>query len=315
MPARFLGEADADRLLTMSDAVDCMQEAFAALADGTARNTPRRRTRGDGIILHSMSAAADYLGRVGWKEYTTTRAGAHFHVGLYSQATGKLEALIAADRLGQMRTGAVTGLACRYLAPQNATVGLIGAGWQAESQLEAVAATLPQASVRVFARRAPERTEFAARMADRHGVPVEPVDHPRDAVEGLPVVITATTSRTPVLETEWIAPDSLVCAMGSNWLEKAELDVAAVGEASAVVCDSVAACRVEAGELAAAAEAGAWNWDAALELADIVGGKVAPPTSGRRVFKSVGLAIEDVAIASRLLDRAREAGVGIDLPE
>ncbi len=146
MSVLLLRETDVEQLLDMSMTIDVMAEAFRQLAEGHAENVPRRRAQASGIVLHSMSAAAGYLGMLGWKQYTTTRSGARFHVGLYDQESGELIALIEADRLGQMRTGAVTGLAASLLASSDAQeVGLFGSGWQAESQLAAVATARPYA--------------------------------------------------------------------------------------------------------------------------------------------------------------------------
>ena len=171
MPVLHLCEADVERLLDMPTTIEVVDEAFRQLDAGRAHNVPRQRARGKGIVLHSMSAAADYLSLVGWKQYTTTSSGAKFHVGLYEQSTGDLIALIAADRLGQMRTGAVTGIAARLLAnPHAEQVGLFGSGWQAESQLEAVATTCAIKRAFVYSRDAQRRSSFAAKMAEQLGI-------------------------------------------------------------------------------------------------------------------------------------------------
>jgi ornithine cyclodeaminase/alanine dehydrogenase-like protein (mu-crystallin family) len=282
-----------------------MRGAFQALSDGTAYDVPRVRAKGKGIILHSMCAAADYLGLVGWKQYTTTRDGARFLVGLYSQETGELLALIEADRLGQLRTGAVTGLAVDLLAPGDvARVGLFGTGWQAASQLEAVAAVRPLEQVFCFSRREDKRREFAERMSAVLSVEVVPVANAREAVDGVPIVITATSSRAPVFEGEWLENGSLVCAAGSNWLNKAEIDLTTIRRAGAIICDSIECCKNEAGDLVPAIESGDFEWSQAVELADVVAGKATVNTAPNAItiFKSVGMAIEDVALGAMLLD-------------
>ncbi len=240
MPVLHLTEADVEQLLDMRTTIEVVEEAFRQLAAGQAHNVPRQRARGKGIVLHSMSAAADYLGLVGWKQYTTTSSGAKFHVGLYEQSSGSLVALIEADRLGQMRTGAVTGVAARLLANADAdAVGLFGSGWQAESQLAAVAATCPIKRAYVYSRDADHRSAFAEKMTTRLEIEVIAVDEPRRAVESLPIVITATTSRAPVFDGEWLSVGTLVCTVGSNWKQKAEIDATTVRRSALVVCDSV----------------------------------------------------------------------------
>lgn len=306
MDFRYISESEVEQELTMPRAVEAVRGAFRALSQGTADNVPRVRAKAKGIVLHSMSAAADYLGLVGWKQYTSTRHGARFHVGLYSQQSGELLALVEADRLGQLRTGAVTGLAVDLLADPNLDrCAILGTGWQAESQLEAVAAVRTMKQIRCFSRREELRTRFAQKMTQRLGIEIEASAGPREAVEGMPLVITATSSRRPVLKGLWLADGALICAIGSNWLEKAELDVSTIRRAGRVVCDSVTCCRSEAGDFSAAIQSGDFDWSQATELADLV---ARPPdcelTEAITIFKSVGMAIEDVALGALLLDRA-----------
>jgi ornithine cyclodeaminase/alanine dehydrogenase len=316
MPVLHLTETDVERLLDMPTAVDAVEEAFRQVAAGQAANVPRQRAVGRGIVLHSMSAAADYLGLVGWKCYTTTKAGAKFLVGLYESQTGSLVALIEADRLGQIRTGATTAVAVRHLAHAAADeLGLIGTGWQAESQLTAVAAVRPLRRAKVYSRDAVRREDFARRMSQQLGLEVMPVGDAHGAVEGMPLVVTATTSRKPVLEAAWLAPGALVAAMGSNWLDKAEIDAATVARAGLIVCDDVTCCQHEAGDFREALAQGLFDWSRAVNLADVVSGRHPGRVEASEIvlFKSVGMALEDVAVGHRVLTLAREQGAGREL--
>ena len=312
----YLTESDVRELIDMPAAIAVVEDAFRRLADGRAVNVPRQRAVGAGIVVHTMSAAADYLGFAGWKCYATTKRGARFLVGLYDVATSEPAALIEADLLGQLRTGATTGVAARRLAADDADrLGLFGSGLQARTQLAAVAAVRPIRSVAIFSRDPERRRRFASAASAELGIDCFAVDRPDEAVRNLPLVITATTSRTPVFDGRDVAPGALVCAVGSNWLNKAEIDATTVGRAARVVCDDVAACRHEAGDLAAAADVGAFDWSQAVALADVVAGK----TPGRRaaddllVFKSVGLAVEDVALGVEVLRRAQTRGLGREI--
>lgn len=319
MSATYLSETDVADLVDMPLALAAVEGMFAAFARGEVENVPRARAKGPGIVLHSMSATAGYLGVVGWKNYTTTRTGAKFLVGVHASDSGELIALIEADRLGRFRTGAATGVAIRYMtSPEVDRVGLYGSGWQAETQLLAACTVRPIREAIVYSRSAERRGEFAARMERelaaklRRAIHVRAADEPGEAA-AMRIVITATTSREPVFAADALAADALVCAVGSNWANKAEVAAEVVARASAVVCDQVAACRTEAGELIQAA-AGHFDWGRAVELADVVAGKTAIPPSGVRLFKSVGLAAEDVALAFSLVQLARERGVGQSLP-
>lgn len=313
----FLSETDVDRLIDLPTVIEVVEEAFRRLAAGEAVNVPRERVVVPGLVLHTMSAAATYAGYAGYKAYSTTRTAARFHVGLYELATGRLAALIEANRLGQLRTAATTAVAVRCLAPPDVTeMGLFGCGYQAEMQLAAVRAVRPLQRAFVYSRNPQKRAEFAERMAVRLGIDVEAVDRPQAAAEDLPLVVTATTSAEPVFDGHDLAQRALVCAVGSNWRNRAEVDSTVVRRADRIVCDDVAACRHEAGDFADALEKGMFDWGRAVNLADVLAGK-APGRSHATdltLFKSVGLALEDVAVAARLVETARRMSIGTSLP-
>jgi ornithine cyclodeaminase/alanine dehydrogenase-like protein (mu-crystallin family) len=316
MPAIYLTEADVGRLLDIDLAIEACEEAFRRLAAGEAEHIPRARVKAPGVVLHSMSAAAGYLNLVGWKCYTTSKTGARFLLGLYDTA-GALLALVEADLLGQLRTGATTGVAVELMAdPQAAEMGLFGAGWQAQSQLAAVARSRPIKVAYVYSRNESKRTQFADTMSARLGIEVRPVDRPQDAAEDLPIVVTATTSREPVFDGNHLAEGALVCAVGSNWLNRAEIDTTLIRRADNIVCDSIKACQLEAGDFVDALEKGIFDWTRAVELADVVAGRATGRNTRESIalFKSVGLALEDVALGAVLLERAQAQGVGRELP-
>ena len=317
MSALYLSEADVAALVDMPQSIACVEEAFRQLATENADNVPRVRARAPGIVLHGMIAAAGYLGYVGWKCYTTTRSAARFHVGLYDQLTGEIVALIEADQLGRLRTGAATGVALRLMAPaETGEVGLFGVGRQAETQLAAAATVLPLRRAFVYSRSEERRAAFAQRMRESLAIDIVPVDRPQEAAEDLPIVITATTSAVPVFGGSWLAEGAVVCAVGSNALTRAEIDATTVRRAEIVVCDSVPACQAEAGDFVDAREKGVFDWRKAVDLADVLTGRAVgrSRTGGIAIFKSVGLAIEDVAIAALIVARAKESGRGVTLP-
>ncbi len=316
MPGLFLTEDEVAQLLDMPTAISLVEEAFRQLAAGRAHNTPRVRAKGDGVVLHALSAAADYLGVVGGKQYVTTRQGARFYVTLYDAKSGEMLALIEADRLGQMRTGAATGVAARHLAPQAEAAGIFGSGWQAESQLAALAAACPLRRAVVYSRSEERRRAFAEKMSRELGVEVVPVERPDQVVQDAAIVVTATTSQTPVFYGDNLAPGTLVCAVGSNWLHKAEIDLATIQRAVAVVCDSIECCQLEAGDLVQAVDTRAFDWSKSVELADVVVHRATIRQSREDilVFKSVGMAIEDVAVAVHVLRQARQRNLGRELP-
>jgi ornithine cyclodeaminase/alanine dehydrogenase-like protein (mu-crystallin family) len=304
----LLTEDDVRRLLTMDVALDAVEAGLRKLTLDEAENVPRARCRTDHVVLHVMSAAAKGAGYVGYKAYTTTKRGARFHVGLFDGHTGESLALIEADYLGQVRTGAASGVATNYLArPDAATVGLYGAGKQARTQLLAVCAVRPIRRATVYSRTDDRRRQFAEEMSRESGVEVVPVDRPEVAARGQDIVITATSAAEPVLRGEWIENGAHLNVIGSNYLGKSEIDAAAVKRANVVVVDSKEQAKLEAGDLVPTVE-----WSHVAEIGDVLVGKAPGRTAPTDVtlFKSVGLAIEDVVTAGRVYELAKQHGVG-----
>lgn len=317
MPVLFLTEDHVRELLDMPTAIEIIEEMFRELANGRVKNVPRQRVQAGKMLLHTMSGACDYLGVGGWKAYSTTREKARFHVGLYDLATGEMLAIIEADLLGQLRTGAVSGVATKFLArPDAKVVGLFGAGLQAATQLKAVCSARKIQRVEVYCRDAVRRESFAAQMSEYCATEVVPGQAPDEVASDKDIVITATTSKTPVFDGRSIDEGTHLNVIGSNFLAKTEVDVTTIQRADSLICDSVEQCRLEAGDFVPSIEAGITDWPLMHDLADIVSGR----DTGRALpenitlFKSVGLAIEDVALGAKLLQLARQQGIGTNLP-
>ena len=193
--AILLREKQVTELLDMETAIAAVEEVLRDQAEGQATNRPRYRVATPASQLHLMAAGDNRLGVYGFKAYTASRKGARFLVMLYESNSGDLLAMIEADRLGQMRTGAASGVATKCMARKDArTVGIFGTGWQAESQLMAVCAVREIKSIKAYGRNAERRNEFAQRMTSLLGVEVSAVDKPEDAVAGCSIIITATTA-------------------------------------------------------------------------------------------------------------------------
>jgi ornithine cyclodeaminase/alanine dehydrogenase len=309
----LLSEGDVRGLLTISAAIGAVEAGFRSLALDEAENISRHRCRTDNVMLHVLAGASKRAGYLGYKVYTTTRQGARFHVGLFDGRSGARLALIEADYLGQVRTGAANGVATKYLArPDASTVGVYGAGKQARTQIEAICAVRPIKRVSVYSRSDARRRSFAEEMAGRCNVEMIPVDRPELAARGQEIIITATAAVEPVLHGEWIEDGTHLNVMGSNMLSKAEVDVATVRRASLVVVDSKEQAKTEAGDLAPAIETGALRWADVVELANVIVGHSPGRQSSADVtlFKSLGLGIEDVVTAGLVYEAATKNGVG-----
>jgi len=263
-------------------------------------------------------AAADYsTGYVAMKQYTYVRGKLRFLVPLYEMATGDLLAQIEADYMGQLRTGAASGVATKYLARKDSRVAaIIGTGGQAKTQLEAVAAARKLESARAYGRDAAKREKFCAEMSGRIGIPVDPCSSAAEAVRGADIVSTATTASQPVVRGADLSPGTHINAIGANHAHKRELDDEAVASADVIVVDSVEQSRQEAGDLIIAFHGDEICWTGVKKLSEIVAGKANGRTSDTEVtlFKSNGIASWDLAVAVKVYALVREKGLGRELP-
>ena len=306
----YLTEGEIAELVTPADALEAVEASFRRLAAGEVDNRPRYRHQFDGGAFAVMSAVDSELGYAGLKSYLATAQGARFVVVLYDTSTTEVAAVVEADKLGQLRTGAASGVAAKHLAREGATsLGVLGCGWQAESQVQCIREAVPTIEHVVAYCRTEERLEEFCKRFD-----AEAGETHRDA-GGQDVVVTATTSRDPVRRGEWLKDGALVCAIGANDRRRRELDNVVLERAAFVCCDSSEQARVESGDLVEPIEQGVLDWLEVHELHEVVAGEVQGRQSNRDVvvFKSNGLAAWDVAAAALALERARERKVGTEL--
>jgi ornithine cyclodeaminase/alanine dehydrogenase-like protein (mu-crystallin family) len=310
----LLTEDEVRRLLSMEMALEAVEQGLRKMALDEAQIIPRHRAVTDHAMLHVMAATAKSLGVMGSKVYSTSRKGSsQFLVSLFDGKTAALLALIQADYLGQVRTGAASGIATKYMARADATeVGLIGTGKQARTQLEAMCKVRKVRRATVFSPNEERRKAFAAEMSGRCEIEVVAVSRPEQAVEAKDIIITATTSREPVLSGQWVPQGAHINAIGSNFLGKAELDVGTIRKCADVVVDSKDQARLEAGDFQQAIEDGALHWANIRELSQVIVGRypVRKHAQDITLFKSLGIALEDVVVASRVYSRAVAEGAG-----
>jgi ornithine cyclodeaminase/alanine dehydrogenase-like protein (mu-crystallin family) len=313
----FLREDDVEQVLTMGDALAAVEEAFRLQGLGKADNLPRQRPRLGHTMLQVMPAAVSGMG-FGLKAYTVASGAVRFVVLLWDEASGDLEAVIEAGFMGQMRTGAASGVATKYLARQDAaTVGLFGTGTQAPTQLEAICAVRPIERVWVYSRNPEHRQRFATEMTGRLGVRVEAVAVPQDAVADADIVTTITKASRPLFDGDWLLSGTHVNSAGSNRAQAQEIDARTVERADVIPIDDRAQGQIEAGDLIAAERQGVLAWADVVELGQVVAGIVAGRQNDEKItlFESLGIAIEDVAVARCVYEKALATGVGEALPE
>jgi alanine dehydrogenase len=314
--ALYLTEADVQRLVTVKDAIATLELLFETWPDPGTVNLPRQRAVIGKGALNLMGGAWGSAELFGLKAYYGAPGG-RFHVLLYSSRDCALKAMIEADYLGRMRTGAASGLATKVLAnPQARTLGVIGAGRQAFTQVAAVCAVRKIDAVRVFTRTAEHREAFAREIEKKLRVTTKPVSSGEAAVGDADVVITITNSAEPVLRANWLKSGVHLNVAGANAASRREVDAETVLRSTVRSTDHLEQAQVEAGEYRDLVAAGRLKWQDVVELGDILTEK-APGRRGPAditLFKSLGIALEDIAFADLILRRAIERGVGKLMP-
>ena len=319
--ARLLKEADVRTLLTMDDALVAVEDAFRAVARGEAVNVSRHRGALAGATINTMGAISKATDAMGVKVYPIVRSditvGSSFQVLVYRISTGALIGIMEAEALAQIRTGAASGVASKFMArPESRVMTMFGAGWQARAQLEAIRRVLPKLERVTVIGRSAERVErFCKEMANPQTALV-PCSDARKAVEEADVVTTITGSSVPVFDGAWLRTGTHVNAAGSNFAQKQEIDAATVRRSNRIVADDVEVAKIECGDLIVAHAGGGLDWAKVHALSDVVAGTV-PGRMGAdeiTLFESQGIGLEDLAVATLLLDLAQARVIGIDIP-
>ncbi len=313
-----INESEVKRVFTMPLAIEAVEAISKRQAAGEVLVHPRRRFElAGGAFFHHMAAADIAAGLVATKQYTYVGGKLKFLVCLFSTGSGDLLALIEADTMGQLRTGAATGVATKYLARKDAsTVGMVGSGWQARTQLEAVASVRRLGSVKVFGRDAERREKFASEMSVLLKISVKAVASSVGATSDVAIVCTATSASQPVVSGENISPGTHINAIGANHMRKRELDTATVAKCSKIYVDSIEQSRQEAGDLVMGFAGHEQRWDTVRELSSLVAGICPGRTDDSQVtlFKSNGIAAWDLAAATCVYRLALEQRLGRALP-
>jgi ornithine cyclodeaminase/alanine dehydrogenase-like protein (mu-crystallin family) len=311
--AIFLDEAQVSDLLDMPSCMQALEEAFREKAQGEGANLPRRRLPLQGRRFMMMAGSLSRKGYLASKSYGVSKGQ---DTVLYKAGEG-LVAFIRSGRLGQVRTGAASGIATRYMARQDASrLGCIGTGHQAETQILAVAQARKLQSIVVYGRDALKRRAFAERMSKLVGLEVRPVESSAEAVRGRDIVVTMTNSVEPVFDGRLLEPGTHVNAAGANTRVNRELDEAAVVKAGLIATDDIEGAKLECGDLSWPVDRGLIAWEKVYDIAPIVAGLMAGRRSEEEItlFESQGIGLEDVAAAALVYERARQRAIGTALP-
>jgi alanine dehydrogenase len=314
---RYISEADVAGCLDIATCIDLLDGASRAYAAGNASIAPRQRITSGAVLMNLMGGGVG--GRIGHKCYPIAKPrGANFWVTLFGADAGLL-AMMQANTLGQIRTGAATGLATKYMARADASVAaIVGTGWQARTQLEAVCAVRPIKHAFASGRNPEHTAHFCSEMSAKLGIPVEAAKDVESAVRDAHIVITMTNAFEPLVHGSMLAPGTHVNAAGSNKATSAEIDEKVVRRAGVVAIEHLAQAKVEAGDLIAAEREGSFDWSRAVLLHDIVAGTTPGRTSDDEItlFESLGIGLWDIAAANYVYDHCVANGLGreVDIP-
>ena len=328
MKLRILTEADCRSVLDMKDAIDIQREAFTLLASGCSIDGLRSFATSDeppGVAIfnpcflrngagYGVKVVSDFYGNA---ERGVPRMSAL--VALFDGTTGAPHTVMEGGYLTDLRTGAGTGLAARYLARRDGRVlTVIGAGRVASNQIEALAAVLDLTTVLISSRSRPRGEVLLARLQAAGGrIPrdIRYVASAEEAVRAADVVIAATTSHAAVVEGRWLKPGTFVASVGSYEPTTREVDSETIRRASRLVIDSRNDCLVHAGDLVIPAAEGVIALDSVAEMADLVGGRAEGRTSDDEItfYKSMGVPIQDLVTAQHIERRAAERGIGLTI--
>ena len=315
----FLGSEDVRALATQDVLMDAARAAVRAERDGTVVMPPRLDVDLPTGFLRVMPAAMGEL--MGVKVMTLVKGlGNRYLLLLYSQPSGALLALLDADEITRLRTAAITALAGEMLAPEGTSrLGLLGSGFEAESHLRLFARVWPLEQVLVYSPTPERRESFAARMSEELGVSVVAVDRAEDAVADVKVSVLATKATTPVVDGSAFPSGAVVLSIGSTRPDLRELDRGTLGRAGALLVDDAKQVRLESGDVIDALGCGALTGEEIVSMAEVDGdGSRLRAADGQRdllAFKSVGTAVQDLALAGSLFAAARADGRGRELGE
>ena len=314
--ALFLKDEDVAQCVTMDAMLEAIESMQRQYGDGQAHNMTRRKIIADSGMLSVMGGGLFHQGLLGVKTYTVVKGAYSFQVSLYDANTGELLLYTQANRLGQLRTGATTGVAVKHLAnPEDATVGIIGTGGQAPTQLEALSKVRGIKKIKAYSRTQERREEFARRMTDTMGVEVSAVNNNEDAVRDCDIVLCIAATMDPVVEAAWLKDGSTLIGAGPTTWRAREVDEAVITRAGKLIVDSTEQAAIEAGDLCSAVDKGIIQWSKVHELRHVVSGAVTGRDSNDQVVyaKIMGTGVADVAAAKLAYDSAKAAGLGTEM--
>ena len=314
--AIFLRDSEVSESLTMKQMIEKIESMQSHYGEGEASNLPRRKIIASGGMLAVMGGGLFYEGVLGVKTYTVVKGQYSFQVSLYDAETGKLLCYTQANRLGQLRTGATTAVAAKYLTTKsNMTVGIIGTGYQAATQLEAVSKVRDIANILAFSRTESSRQQFAENMSTSLQIPVTSAKSAEETVKNSDLVICIAATMDPVINGDWISSGTTLVAAGPTTWRANEVDTLTIKRAHKIVVDSIEQAPIESGDLSSSVDQGIIQWSQLVELRHIVSGNQSGRDNNDQIIyaKLMGTGVADVAAAKLAYDTAKQLGIGTEM--
>lgn len=318
MGAIYIDEATASKILNMDNALNLVEESFTTYAQGKSFNMTRQRMRIRKGALHMLPGAVPYKNVIGFKAYTSFRAGLIFKVHLYDAENGNPLAIVDANEIGRLRTGAATGIATKYMAKKESNTAFIfGGGFQAEAQLEAVYKTSNIKKAFVTTRKIENAQAFADKMSKSLGIEIIPTQNIENDLPQADIIITITTAVKPLFEHTMLNPNGVhINGAGSNALIRAEVPEKTIEAAEVLAVDSKDVAAIECGDILPSLEKGRLHWNEILELGEITAGfrPGRVTENGITIFQSQGMGLQDIMCAEYIYRKAVAENLGKELP-
>ncbi|MBO55131.1 MAG: hypothetical protein CL886_05655 [Dehalococcoidia bacterium] len=314
--AIFLRDTEVSETLSMAQMIEKIESMQSYYGNGEASNLPRRKLIASSGMLAVMGGGLFYEGVLGVKTYTVVKGQYSFQVSLYDAETGKLLCYTQANRLGQLRTGATSAVAAKYLTDNSdITVGIIGTGYQAATQLEALSIVRNITNIRAFSRTESSRKLFAENMSNALQVPVRAAESAEETVRNSDIVICIAATMDPVINGDWLSDGSTIIAAGPTTWRAKEVDISAIKRADKIIVDSAEQAPMESGDLSNAVDQGIVQLSQLIELRHVVSGKQPGRDNNNQIIyaKLMGTGVADVAAAKLAYDTAKRLGIGTDM--
>lgn len=298
---RYVTEKEVLENLEMKEVIDAVRDAFIDYADGRAAFSPRDRLLSGGVLLNTMPAIQERKHIAGLKSYIAGKSGANFVVLVFDTESFELKGVVEANRLGQLRTGAVPAIATSLLlGEKEIDFSLIGTGFQAETQLEAMKCMYSLKSVRVYSRNPGHVKAFVTKYSEKFDLDITGAESAEDCVAGADVISTITNSNTPLFTSAPLGEHFHINLAGGNLPNRKEVGNDVLALADLIVVEDMRQALNESGEVIDFYEQGAGK---IIEFSELIREPSLFKDKKRTVFKSMGVGLEDIATADLLLKK------------